>query len=80
MSAILRFFRNKLKSKTTKNEGKEEKMTKEENKSNSETGLINRVLPPEVLEKIFSHLSLRDLIKVMFVCKESPIKKCTTPI
>ena len=34
----------------TKNEGKVEKMTKEENNSNSETALINR----EVLEKIFS--------------------------
>ena len=73
MAAILRFFRNKFKSKTTKNEGKVGKMTKEENNSNSETALINRVLPPEVLEKIFSHLSPRDLIKVMFVCKESPI-------
>ena len=68
MSAILRFFRKKFKSKTTKNEGKVEKMTKEENDSNSETALINRVLPPEVLEKIFGHL-----IKVMFVCKENPI-------
>ena len=70
MSAILRFFRNRFKSKKTKNEGRVEKMTKEENNSNSETALINRVLPPEVLEKVFSHLSLRDLIKVMFVCKE----------
>ena len=76
MSAILRFFRNKFKSKMTKNEGKVEKMTKEENNSNSETALINR----EVLEKIFSLLSPRDMIIVMFVCKESPIKKCTTSI
>ena len=69
MTAILRFFRNKFKSKTTKNEGKVEKMTKEENNSNSETALINRVLPPELLEKIFGYLAPKDLNNVMLVCK-----------
>ena len=37
--------------------------------SNSAPPLINRVLPPEMLEKIFSHLSHEDLNTVMLVCK-----------
>ena len=35
-----------------------------------EIPLINRVLPPEILEKVFSHLrALKDLNNVMLVCK-----------
>ena len=37
--------------------------------SNSAPPLINRVLPPEMLEKIFSHLSHEDLNTAMLVCK-----------
>ena len=35
----------------------------------SEISLINRVLPPELLEKIFGYLAPKDLNKVMLVCK-----------
>ena len=38
--------------------------------SNNEIPLVNMVLPPEVLEKIFSHLSEEDLNTVMLVCKK----------
>ena len=44
--------------------GKAERMA-----SNSAPPLINRVLPPEMLEKIFSHLSHEDLNTAMLVCK-----------
>ena len=37
--------------------------------SNSAPPLINRVLPPEMLENIFSHLSREDLNTAMLVCK-----------
>ena len=32
-------------------------------------GLINRMLPPEMFEKIFSHLKPTDLMTAMLVCK-----------
>ena len=35
----------------------------------SEISLINRVLPPELLEKIFGYLAPKDLNNVMLVCK-----------
>ena len=65
MSALSRFFRKLLKGKMTKDSGKEK-----ESDRISEIPLINRVLPPEMLEKIFSQLSdPKDLNTVMLVCK-----------
>ena len=47
---------------------KKEKNSKAINEK--EMPLINRVLPPEILEKVFSHLrALNDLNNVMLVCK-----------
>ena len=70
MSTLFRFFRKMLKGKMTKDSGKEEKKTEKESARNSEIPLINRVLPPEMLEKIFSQLSdPKDLNTVMLVCK-----------
>ena len=65
MSALSRFFRKLLKGKMTKDSGKEK-----ESARISEIPLINRVLPPEMLQKIFSQLSdPKDLNTVMLVCK-----------
>ena len=64
MSAIFRFFRQKFKGKMTEDG--------EDNDGNDkgEVALNNNILPPELLEKIFSHLSsLQDLNTVMLVCK-----------
>ena len=64
MSAIFKFFRKQLKGKTTEDE--------EDNDGNDkgEVALNNNILPPELLEKIFSHLSgLQDLNTLMLVCK-----------
>ena len=38
-------------------------------KNNIEIPLINSVLPPEMLQKIFSHLAPKDLKTVMLICK-----------
>ena len=38
-------------------------------KNNTEVPLINDVLPPEMLERIFSHLAPEDLKTVMLICK-----------
>ena len=38
-------------------------------KNNTEVPLINNVLPPEMLERIFSHLAPKDLKTVMLICK-----------
>ena len=38
-------------------------------KNNTEVLLINNVLPPEMLERIFSHLAPEDLKTVMLICK-----------
>ena len=35
----------------------------------SELSLINRVLPPELLEKIFGYIAPKDLSNVKLVCK-----------
>merc|ERR1719270_1372320 len=49
-------------------------VVKKEKNSNAinekEIPLINRILPPEILEKVFSHLrAINDLNNVMLVCK-----------
>ena len=63
MSALFRFSRKMFKGKMTKGGEKEKE-------SQSEIPLINRVLPPEILEKIFSQLcDPKDLNTVMLVCK-----------
>ena len=62
MSAIFRFLRKKLPGE----------MVEKETDSNdsSEVASNNKILPPELLEKIFGHLSgQKDLSTVMLVCK-----------
>ena len=64
MSAIFRFFRKKLPGKMV-----EEEMDNNSNDT-GEVATNNNILPPELLEKIFSHLSgQKDLSTVMLVCK-----------
>lgn len=66
MSALIEVFRKRLKFKMTKEGGK---MAEKGGNDNSEIILINRVLPPEMLEKIFGFLAPKDLNNVMLVCK-----------
>ena len=72
ISALTRFFRKVPKGKMAKEGrkrgGKAEKEEDAEGSGMSELSLI-MVLPPELLEKIFCYLALKDLNNVMLVCK-----------
>ena len=73
ISALTRFFRKVPKGKMAKEGrkrgGKAEKEKDAEGIGMSELSLINRALPPELLEKIFGYLAPKDLNNVMLVCK-----------
>ena len=73
ISALTRIFRKVPKGKMAKEGrkrgGKAEKEKDAEGIGMSELSLINRALPPELLEKIFSYLPHKDLNNVMLVCK-----------